>query len=693
MQEKQIFIGARDAATQFSHREGRLWLARLCGVPCGPAGEEAGPPQAQGMALLRVDGRRYEAGDLKLETVSRAADNAVLCRWRVGEGPLRLSASWQACAETGIVSRRDTLTNAGDAPALLSCCLARVAFPPGAYECYSQASRWCHENQGAWQRLHAGLQLRHLWGRTTEGATPYLALRPIGARRGVGFHVLPRGNWTIRVGPVPAVGEPLWAVVELGLADENLNRLLQPGESLELPEVLFQPLPEGQPHLGAPLLHRYLLRRRFADAKAEAPVVYNAWYDRCDALELGRLRAQLAAAKEVGCEVFVVDAGWYGPGATGWWSCCGDWREKTGAAFRGRMRAFAEEVRRAGLGFGLWMEPERFSPSAPVLAEHPEWFVPVGEFARMDLTRPPACAWLRGEIGRLVETYGLAWMKVDFNFPLDADASGAELYDYTAAWHRVLDEVRASYPDTFFEGCSSGGMRCELATLSRFDAHFLSDTVNPTDMLRISQGAWLRLPPGRITRWAVMRPAGQAVPGDGAGPGESSRVVLTPRGFSWELAETADLDFVLLAAMPGMFALSGDLAGLPAEHRAEVASGIRFYKKWRRFIVGAMAHLLTPPEPLGVREGWVGLQLQRPEEDASLVFVYRLGDVGAPPALPLCGLDAARRYVVRRGFEEAETAIEIGGGELMRDGPPMPSLARFAGPGNRAEVFCILPVS
>jgi hypothetical protein len=45
-------------------------------------------------------------------------------------------------------------------------------------------------------------------------------------------------------------------------------------------------------------------------------------------------------------------------------------------------------------------------------------------------------------------------------------------------------------------------MRGDLATLTHVDGHFLSDSVNPADVLRISQGAFLRLPPGRWYRLA-----------------------------------------------------------------------------------------------------------------------------------------------------------------------------------------------
>jgi alpha-galactosidase len=478
--------------------------------------------------------------------------------------------------------------------------------------------------------------------------------------------VLPCGNWTIRVTPVNEGGELPYAVVELGLADENLHRTLQPGETLELPEILIQSMAQGQPHLAAPSLHRYLLKHHFADAKPQAPLVYNTWFDQFEILDVPRLRRQLAAAKAVGCEVFVIDAGWYGAGGPNWWAQAGDWREKTEAAFRGKMRAFADEVRAAGLKFGLWMEPERFGPEAPIRAEHPEWFVSAGGAARLDLTQPAAYAYLRGEIGRLVKTYKLGWMKIDFNFALDADASGAELSGYTAAWYRLLDEVRAAYPKTFFEGCSSGAMRGDLTTLTHVDGHFLSDSVNPVDMLRISQGAFLRLPPGRITRWAVLRSAGQALPKYGKTVADSPAAILTPRGAVWEPAETVDLDFALLVAMPGMLGFSGDLAGLPEEASGRIAQWVRLFKRHRRFLAGAVAHLLTPPESLAVREGWVGFQLRDAASTDSMVFVYRLGVAGVVRPWVLRDLDPRAVYVVTAGPDGP--ARRVTGRELMEQG-------------------------
>ncbi|MCI8694976.1 MAG: hypothetical protein HFH91_20155, partial [Lachnospiraceae bacterium] len=64
------------------------------------------------------------------------------------------------------------------------------------------------------------------------------------------------------------------------------------------------------------------------------------------------------SARELGCEIFEVDAGWYGR-EPDWSSSVGDWREKLDGAFYGRLAEFADKIRGMGMGFGLWMEPER----------------------------------------------------------------------------------------------------------------------------------------------------------------------------------------------------------------------------------------------------------------------------------------------------------------------------------------------
>jgi alpha-galactosidase len=684
MQKTFDFYDRYNCLTSFVRSDDALQLTHLCGLECDLDGEGSGPERTRGLLLLETAAARFVGSDFRVIAAQAGANNLEV-EAAAEASSLLWKSSWNLQPGTGIWSRRDVLVNTGKKVVRLTRALARFPFAPARLELYAQGSTWAHENQGSWVALPAGeLTLRSQAGRTNQGASPYLFLCPQGKTLGLAFHILPRGNWVIHVNRSETAGNPdaPFTVVELGLSDDLLRLALGAGAVFELPEILVQAVPSGAPEMGAPALHRYTLERFFPRAasglKTAAPLVYNTWFDAFEVLEVRRLRQQLAAAKEVGCEVFVVDAGWYGNGAGPWDRQIGDWREKQESAFHGHMADFADEVRAAGLGFGLWMEPERATAEAPVARAHPDWFLPCpGGYLSPDLSRHPVYKYLLTEISRLVETYRLAWLKVDFNLEMGRVPDGQS--GYYQAWYNLLDELRRRFPETFFEGCASGGMRLDLNTLAHFDGHFLSDTVNPVDMLRITQGALLCVPPGRLTRWAVLRPAGRLVPRYGLPLDRAPERVITPGGGNWEEAVVADVDFVCRAALPGMFGFSGDLAGLSAEVRARLRSHGEFYKRWREFITGSVGHLLTPIRKLSDREGWVGFQLQSPDgRGASLVLIYRLDDGVARKSFPLRDLDPEHRFVVTSDDAPDQPPIMLSGRELSSPGLPVELPSKFS---------------
>jgi hypothetical protein len=227
--------------------------------------------------------------------------------------------------------------------------------------------------------------------------------------------------------------------------------------------------------------------------------------------------------------------------------------------------------------------------------------------------------------------------------------------------------------------------------LCHVDGHFLSDSVDPVDVLRISQGAWLRLPPGRLGRWTVVRSAGKVLPRSGKAVADSPEAILAAGWNSWETSGIVDLDFALLVAMPGMMGISGDLAGLEKASRAQIAEGIAFFRRWRHFITGAVAHLLTPPQLRTSREGWVGVQLQRPGDDTSLVFLYRLGSAGTLPQLLLHNLKPEADYAIESGLAGRVAGSPVRGQTLMTEGLPVvgPIAGPVGGSGHAAEVFVL----
>ena len=658
MQGEYVYRTSDQRPSVFRRESSDLGLTELFGMSC----------RKGALVALATD-----KGPVRLRlTRTRFTSSSVHVTWQSAANGLKLKSAWTFSKPCGIWSRHDTIENTSRRSVTVRRCLAVFPLVPGACQVYSQSSRWCRENQGRWQSFeHGEFVLRNDGARTTQGATPYLCLREPGGSAGIAFHGLPRGDWVIRVKAVTVFDSPPAMDVELGLSDAALKLRLAPGESIKLPEILVQSIPNAAPHPGTALLHRYVLERQPRGRNPVAPVVYNTWFDDFEFLKPVRLAQQLEAAKEIGCEVFVVDAGWYGAGEGNWGLQVGDWREKCGAAFDGRMAEFAGKVRAAGLAFGLWMEPERLGASVPVRVRYPSWFRPgEGGCYYPDLENDRARAWVLDEMARLIETYQLAWMKIDFNACLGDDPHGRAFSGYYTAWYALLEELRRRYPHVFLEGCASGGMRLDLNTLSHFDGHFLSDNVNPWDVLRIYQSALLRLPPGRLIKWVALRSAGRTIPKYGTPVDEGDVRLVTPAGNGavWDSSETVDLDLAARVAMPGVFGLTGDLAGLPGEARQRLRYHVSFFKKWRRFMAGSTAYLLTPPGLIGDRTGWAAIQLRKPGSDRSLVFVYRLDDATSRRRFGLKALGPKKIYRIRVDGAPEEGLREMKGQDMMSPG-------------------------
>ena len=531
-------------------------------------------------------------------------------------GSLDLHSSWQRLADR-LYSRRDSVVSHAERPLTLRKCHYVLSLSYPKWELEWQASAWCAENQPKRLTLRSegkgssrpGKVLHHPNGRTTEGANPYLV---VGDRNGnrLSLHVVPEGNW--ETGILPAnfsledSSDPSRTIhwdnlyISAGTDETDFQWILNPGETFTFPEILFG---ADEPEA---------IHAAWRDRKPirGLPVVFNTWFDCFDKIDPQDLRKQLATASRIGCETFVVDAGWFGEGE-GWWDQVGDWRESQSRAFKGQLKEFSDEVRKTGMAFGLWMEPERFGRASPIRKEHPEWFPNQDQpFTRIDLSQRPAYDWLFGEMKRLIDTYSLGWMKIDFNFELGKDASGHVLTDYFRAWYRLINELEKAYPNTVFEACSSGALRLDLKVMERFPIGFLSDNVSPWDCLSIAQGAWKRLPPGRLGRWSVLR--------------HRNGVTEACTGAGWEHPAPCSPEFSVATALLGALGFSGDLASLPEDQLDTLATLVSVFKDRRGQICEAEGSLLTEPRVIGDKKGWAAMQLHL--AGWNLVGAYRLED-------------------------------------------------------------------
>src|SRR6185312_7549454 len=117
-------------------------------------------------------------------------------------------------------------------------------------------------------------------------------------------------------------------------------------------------------------------RARRPDPGRPIPVQFNTWYHFDERPDAARLVALVPHAARLGCEVFVLDAGWYasrdGDPDDDWYMRAGDWivdRER----FPVGLGVVRDACQAAGMGFGIWCEPEAVGPRARIRHEHPDW--------------------------------------------------------------------------------------------------------------------------------------------------------------------------------------------------------------------------------------------------------------------------------------------------------------------------------
>ena len=355
-------------------------------------------------------------------------------------------------------------------------CVGRFA-PEGAMALIFR-SEWGREMTPVWQSA-AGTDMDVTAGRSSHGWSPFLFIREASGTW-IWIALQWPGNWRLTL---TAEGEILF-----GMDEAMLSGTLKPGETLSLPRVLTAR--NGDFNALRQDVCRFLRTWLPPTRMDPAIVSWNPWwrYEDCDIHE-DIVLANARAAKELGIDLIVLDAGWFG-GVTPeshWTRRRGDWNQEDRQRFPHGIGWLAEQIHGLGLRFGLWMEPEGMGVDSRLRREHPEWEAlrdgrPLPE-PYLCLGAEGAAEWLYGHMARLVRLTRADWIKLDFNVDPGMGCNrgdhghqaGMGLYAHVQAYLHLLDNLRAEFPHLVVENCSSGGLRLDLAMMARTDVCFLSD--------------------------------------------------------------------------------------------------------------------------------------------------------------------------------------------------------------------------
>lgn len=655
--------------------EGQPQLLSLFGLA---GGHNPAVPECSSLLFVDSDAGRFEGKKWELVSVNQV-ENGVDLIQRAG-GVFEARTEVRLHAQTGVISWNLSLSNLDGQDHVIYSCLPRFILQGGAFEAYAQYSTWCGENQGSWVDLKAGnLVLTNSAGRSCDSATPFACIRNKFNGMAIAFHVLPMGDWVIRMRRLSGHRNS-FTLVEAGLSDASLRMVLPAGETVEMPELLMVGFEGDVINCSIPI-QKYILDR-FPN-RMVSPLVYNTWFLDYDTVEMDRMMAQARRAAEIGCKYFVVDAGWFGQGED-WENQVGCWDECTVRAFGGKLRDFADYVRSLGLGFGIWMEPERACPGTWVYDNHPEWFLK-SDSILYDLRKQEVRDYLADKLTEVVNRYDCAWMKMDYNTDMARDLLGDNFYSYYQGEKLFMEEIRRRNPGCTFEGCAGGGMRTDISNVMKvYHGHFVSDTVNPFEVLRMRQGAALRLNPAYLGSWLVLEEVSFPISTYTNRDRFNRTKVYSCGDAWWEHTLDVDLDFALYANQMGEYGLSGDICSLSEKTVEKMKKAAAFYDSHRAFMSRTVCHLLTKPEPLDYINGWTAMQYENVDGEGSILYAFRFVDDAETLYLYPKNLEQDRAYRLLQGGEEVGIFT---GAALMQNGIAANCPERY-----RARMFEILPV-
>jgi alpha-galactosidase len=222
----------------------------------------------------------------------------------------------------------------------------------------------------------------------------------------------------------------------------------------------------------------------------------------------------IAAAAKAGCEYFVIDAGWYADLHEDWSQTIGAW-QPSASRWPRSLKFVLDRIRQAGMIPGLWLEPE-VAGAKSLLAQKPDnWFLVrhgkrVLKNSRylLDFRNPEVRGYLDDVMARLVNEYGVGYIKMDYNVDslqgteLNADSFGQGLLEHNRAHLAWLENLLDRYPDLIVENCGSGGGRMDYAMLSRLQIQSMTDQENYLKLPAILVGASAAVLPEQLAIWS-----------------------------------------------------------------------------------------------------------------------------------------------------------------------------------------------
>lgn len=290
-----------------------------------------------------------------------------------------------------------------------------------------------------------------------------------------------------------------------GADKRSTYRTVQPGERINSPSIHIGQF-YGDTDTCVNAFNRHIRTSVMPERsqKIRFPIEYNhsGMTENCQVI-YKKLYDDVDIAASVGAEIFVVDAGWFGSAAKGWYAQRGDWYEHE--LLENGLAKIFDHARELGMKCGLWMEAEGMDYSSALAAKHPDWFIRAynRNLPTLNLLKPECAEYVYNSITGIIKKYKLDLFRIDGGLkePAECEMNGGiegTQWLYFEKLYAIFDRIRIENPGLYIENCSGGGGRSDLGMMRRFDWMQATDNFAPSAQLRTVYGMSYALAPEQL---------------------------------------------------------------------------------------------------------------------------------------------------------------------------------------------------
>ncbi|MDR2232033.1 MAG: alpha-galactosidase [Tannerella sp.] len=613
------------------------------------------------ISLGEIEYEKVTSADFKLVRFTKIAWQegleSIECELDHPYFPLTVKVVFTAYSNTGVISQSVTIENTGASAVRIKNMPAMNAFlESGNYVYHYLTTEWGRERILQSRPLAPeGFSIESTYGRSSFRFSPWICLNNTDNNSFYMAQFAWSGNWSLQLSGNKGDG------VEMSFSEYFDNGFLQlmPGQTVRMPEGIFT-LARSAMDEAANNLHHYQ-KDYVLPAPPKGmfmPVQFNSWYPLRHSISKDNLMPYIDKAAELGCEVFILDAGWFVK--KNWDTEVGNW-ETNREKFPGGLGGVSAYVRKKGMKFGVWFEIENVADSARVLLEHPEWCLqydgkPVRKDGRsqLDFSKPEVFAWAMRQFDNIYrESGGLDWVKLDYNISIGSNfendegvKTGISLLYHIFSYYNWMDSLRSKYPGLFVESCASGALRLDMGILRHCHAAYVSDETSPNPSLGMTWSATMEFLPIARNHWVV---------------GHGTNIPYIDNSWS----EAGYLDFMFKVPMNGQWGISSLITEWSPELQQIAKQNVSLFKRIRSVIAEADCYHLTPQTDFYNPEDWAVFQYVADNQEKSVIMAYRTQGGDKQFIARLKGLDADKKYHVS---SDGKSLGIFSGAKLSQDG-------------------------